>query len=194
MTVSPSAEAWWRAVHRPAATGPALVAAGPALSRAGGEIETIAGLYQGANLITADQSDPEIVLKALDGASVAHIAAHGHHEPDNVLFSRLDFGLGPLNAYELLGLDQPPGHVVLSSCDLGRSTVAVGNETLGFTAALLHAGTSTVVSSLGRVPDDMAAEMMIEYHQRCAAGATPAEALAAVGEHRPWHPFVAFGA
>jgi tetratricopeptide (TPR) repeat protein len=194
MTVSPSAEAWWRAVHRSRATGPALVAAGPALSRAGREIETIAGLYPGANLITADQSDPELVLKALDGASVAHIAAHGHHEPDNVLFSRLDFGLGPLNAYELLGLDQPPGHVVLSSCDLGRSTVAVGNETLGFTAALLHAGTSTVVSSLGRVPDDMAAEMMIEYHQRCAAGATPAEALAAVGEHRPWHPFVAFGA
>ncbi|GAA2128177.1 CHAT domain-containing protein [Glycomyces algeriensis] len=194
MTVSPSAEAWWRAVHRERATGPALVAAGPALSRAGGEIETIAGLYPGANLITADASDPELVLKALDGASVAHIAAHGHHEPDNVLFSRLDFGLGPLNAYELLGLDQPPGHVVLSSCDLGRSTVAVGNETLGFTAALLHAGTSTVVSSLGRVPDDMAAEMMIEYHQRCAAGASPAEALAAVGEHRPWHPFVAFGA
>lgn len=194
MTVSPSAEAWWRAVHRPAATGPALVAAGPALTRAGGEIETIAGLYPGANLITADESDPELVLKSLDGASVAHIAAHGHHEPDNVLFSRLDFGLGPLNAYELLGLDQPPGHVVLSSCDLGRSTVAVGNETLGFTAALLHAGTSTVVSSLGRVPDDMAAEMMIEYHRRCAAGATPAEALAAVGEHRPWHPFVAFGA
>lgn len=194
VTVSPSAEAWWRAVNRSAATGPALVAAGPALSRAGGEIETIAGLYPGANLITADQSDPEVVLKALDGASVAHIAAHGHHEPDNVLFSRLDFGLGPLNAYELLGLDQPPGHVVLSSCDLGRSTVAVGNETLGFTAALLHAGTSTVVSSLGRVPDDMAAEMMIEYHRRCAAGATPAEALAAVGEHRPWHPFVAFGA
>ncbi|MFG3342684.1 CHAT domain-containing protein [Glycomyces sp. NPDC048151] len=194
MTVSPSAEAWWRAVRRERATGPALVAAGPALSRAGGEIETIAGLYPGANLITADESDPEMVLKALDGASVAHIAAHGHHEPDNVLFSRLDFGLGPLNAYELLGLDQPPGHVVLSSCDLGRSTVAVGNETLGFTAALLHAGTSTVVSSLGRVPDDMAAEMMIEYHKRCVAGATPAEALAAVGEHRPWHPFVAFGA
>ncbi|MCC3762849.1 CHAT domain-containing protein [Glycomyces sp. TRM65418] len=194
VTVSPSAEAWWRAVHRSAATGPALVAAGPALSRAGGEIETIAGLYPGANLITADKSDPELILRALDGASVAHIAAHGHHEPDNVLFSRLDFGLGPLNAYELLGLDQPPGHVVLSSCDLGRSTVAVGNETLGFTAALLHAGTSTVVSSLGRVPDDMAAEMMIEYHRRCAAGATPAEALAAVGEHRPWHPFVAFGA
>lgn len=194
VTVSPSAEAWWRAVHRRPATGPALVAAGPALSRAGGEIETIASLYPEARLITADESDPEIVLKALDGASVAHIAAHGHHEPDNVLFSRLDFGLGPLNAYELLGLDQPPSHVVLSSCDLGRSTVAVGNETLGFTAALLHAGTSTVVSSLGRVPDDMAAEMMVEYHRHCAKGSTPAEALAVVGEHRPWHPFVAFGA
>jgi tetratricopeptide (TPR) repeat protein len=194
VTVSPSAEAWWRALHRSAATGPALVAAGPALSRAGGEIETIASLYPGAQLIRPDESDPEKVLKALDGASVAHIAAHGHHEPDNVLFSRLDFGLGPLNAYELLGLDQPPSHVVLSSCDLGRSTVAVGNETLGFTAALLHAGASTVVSSLARVPDDMAAEMMIEYHQHCAKGATPAEALALVGEHRPWHPFVAFGA
>ncbi len=194
VTVAPSAEAWWRAVNRPPATGPVLVAAGPALHTARTEIDAIAGLYPGASPMRAEESDPELVLKALDGASVAHLAAHGHHEPDNVLFSRLDFGRGPLNAYELLGLDQPPGHVVLSSCDLGRSTVAVGNETLGFTAALLHAGTSTVVSSLGRVPDDLASEMMIDYHRRCADGATPAEALAAVGEHRPWHPFVCFGA
>ncbi|MFC3496008.1 CHAT domain-containing protein [Glycomyces rhizosphaerae] len=194
LTVVPSAEVWWRAVHRPAANGPALVAAGPRLVRADSEIASIGGLYRDAKLIRAERSDPEEVLKALDGASVAHLAAHGHHEPDNVLFSRLDFGLGPLNAYELLGLDQPPTQVVLSACDLGRSTVEVGNETLGFTAALLHAGTSTVVSSLAKVPDEMAAEMMIDYHRRCAAGATPAEALAAVGEHRPWHPFVAFGA
>jgi tetratricopeptide (TPR) repeat protein len=194
VTVCPSAEAWCRAALRPKATGPALVAAGRALKAVHEEVSTIADLYPDAQLIEADDSDPELVLKAIDGASVAHLAAHGHHEPDNVLFSRLDFRHGPLNAYELLGLDQPPGHVVLSSCDLGRSTVAVGNETLGFTAALLHAGASTVVSSLGRVPDDLAAEMMIEYHRRCAAGATPAEALAAVGEHRPWHPFVVFGA
>ncbi|WP_158630473.1 CHAT domain-containing protein [Glycomyces terrestris] len=194
LTVSPSAEAWWRAVHRPAATGPALIAAGPGLGRATEEIEAVAGLYPEAVRVAADESDPETVLKALDGAAVAHLAAHGHHEPDNVLFSRLDFGLGPLNAYELLGLDQPPAHVVLSACDLGRSTVEVGNETLGFTAALLHAGTATVVSSLAKVPDAMAAEMMVEYHRRCAAGASPAEALAAVGEQRPWHPFVAFGA
>ncbi len=194
VTVVPSAEAWYRAVNRTRATGAALVAAGQALNTADTEIDAIAALYPGAHLMRAEDSDPELVLKALDGASVAHLAAHGHHEPDNVLFSRLDFGQGPLNAYELLGLDQPPGHVVLSSCDLGRSTVAVGNETLGFTAALLHAGTSTVVSSLGRVPDELAAEMMIDYHRRCAAGATPAEALAAVGENRPWHPFVCFGA
>jgi CHAT domain-containing protein len=194
LTVAPSAEAWWRAVRRPAATGPALVAAGPRLVRADSEVESVGALYRDAKLIGAEKSDPEAVLKALDGASVAHVAAHGHHEPDNVLFSRLDFGLGPLNAYELLGLDQPPAHVVLSACDLGRSTVEVGNETLGFTAALLHAGTSTVVSSLAKVPDAMAAEMMVEYHRHCVKGATPAEALAAVGEHRPWHPFVAFGA
>ncbi|MCH7231242.1 CHAT domain-containing tetratricopeptide repeat protein [Glycomyces sp. L485] len=194
MTVAPSSEAWMRAVSRPAVHGPALVAAGPALNTAGTEIDSIADLYPGAHLMRADESDPELILKALDGASVAHLAAHGHHEPDNVLFSRLDFRQGPLNAYELLGLDQPPGHVVLSSCDLGRSTVAVGHETLGFTAALLHAGTPTVVSSLGRVPDDLAAEMMVDYHRCCATGASPAEALAAVGENRPWHPFVCFGA
>lgn len=194
LTVSPSAEAWWRAVQRTVATGPAIVAAGPGLVRAANEVKDVAALYPGAQSIKPEESDPEVVLKALDGASVAHLAAHGHHEPDNVLFSRLDFGLGPLNAYELLGLDQPPAHVVLSACDLGRSTVEVGNETLGFTAALLHAGTSTVVSSLAKVPDAMAADMMLEYHQRCVAGASPAEALAAVGEHRPWHPFVAFGA
>jgi tetratricopeptide (TPR) repeat protein len=194
LTVAPSAEAWYRAVNRPAATGPALIAAGPALHRASNEIDEVSKLYPGARLICDSDSDPVAVLEALDGASVAHLAAHGHHEPDNVLFSRLNFARGPLNAYELLSLDQAPAHVVLSSCELGRSNVAVGDESLGFTAALLHAGTATVVSSLGRVPDELAADMMIDYHRRCAAGATPAEALAAAGEQRPWHPFVCFGA
>ena len=90
-------------------------------------------------------------LRALDGAPLAHLAAHGHHDQENFLFSRLDLADGPLMAYDIQQLAAAPRHVVLSSCDVGRTVVRPGEEILGFTAALLYIGTATVISSVTRV-------------------------------------------
>ena len=93
-------------------------------------------------------------LRALDGAPLAHLAAHGHHDQENFLFSRLDLADGPLMAYDIQQLAAAPRHVVLSSCDVGRTVVRPGEEILGFTAALLYIGTATVIASVTRVADD----------------------------------------
>lgn len=67
---------------------------------------------------------------------------------------------------------------MLSACDVGRTEVRPGDEILGFTAALLHLGTATVISSVSRVDDETALAIMTAYHQALSAGVRPAEALA----------------
>jgi hypothetical protein len=193
VSIAPSAELWWRAAKRPKATGPGLVAAGMHLVTSGSGLDYIAGCHPGCNYFIADGSDPRLILKSLDGASVAHLATHGQRAVD-VLFSSFVFDRGPLYLFELLSLDQPPSHIALSFSDLGHSTITAQPELLGFAGALLHVGASSVLASLGRVSEEMAASMMREYHRRLGAGATPAEALAATGEHYTWHPYICFGA
>jgi CHAT domain-containing protein len=84
---------------------------------------------------------------------------------------------------------------VLSACELGQATARPGDEALGLTRALLHSGTSTVISGVAKVSDAGAAALMIDYHQRLSHGHPPAVALAASLQAAPEPlPFVCFGA
>jgi CHAT domain-containing protein len=129
----------------------------------------------------------------MDGAALAHLAAHGHHDRENVLFSRLYLADGPLMAYDVQQLANAPRQVVLSACDAGRTLVRPGEEVLGLTAALLYAGTATVIASVARVADDVSLRLMTDYHRALQAGARPAEALARSALAEPLNPFVCFG-
>lgn len=195
VTVSPSAAVWLAALrHQPANPGHPLLASGPDLSLAEAELDTISEHYYDPVVLRDSDATPEAILGKLDGAPIAHLAAHGHHEPDNVLFSRLDFANGPLMAYDIARLDTPPAHVTLSACDVGQSKVSIGDETLGFTAALLAAGTRTVVSSVVKVEHETAAAIMTTYHSKLVEGLAPAHALAEAAGPHPFSPFVVYGA
>lgn len=217
VTVSPSASSWlaaWQASARPGAptvsvsavsgpgreraapqpaTAPVLVA-GPGLIHAIPEVTELAALYPGSPALVAADATVDATLRALDGASLAHLAVHGHHDRDNVLFSSLDLADGPLMAYDVQRLTTAPRQVVLSACDVGRSVVRPGDEILGFTAALLHSGTATVISSVTRVADDITPGIMTAYHGALRAGISPASALATACAREPLSPFVCFGA
>jgi tetratricopeptide (TPR) repeat protein len=199
VTVCASASSWlaaWRRglteVARPPGRPPVLVA-GPDLEHADTEITEIAEVYPGCRVLLAQAATVSETLRALDGVPLAHLAAHGHHDRENVLFSRLDLADGPLMAYDIQQLAAAPRHVVLSSCDVGRTVVRPGEEILGFTAALLYVGTTTVISSVTRVADASALGTMTAYHRLLAAGAGPAEALAQAALTEQFSPFVCFG-
>ena len=200
VTVCPSASSWLAAWRREQAdlagrpTGSPLLVAGPDLEHAAREVTEIATYYPGCEPLFAEKATVSATLQALDGAPLAHLATHGHHEQENVLFSRLDLADGPLMAYDIQQLTDAPRHVVLSACDVGRAVVRPGEEILGFTAALLYIGTATVTSSVTRVADDAAVGMMTGYHRLLAAGIRPAEALASATAAEPFSPFVCFGA
>ncbi|GAA3579071.1 CHAT domain-containing protein [Microlunatus spumicola] len=193
--VAPTAGAWFR---RAADAGPlparVLALAGPEVPAAVAEVDEVARTWPGTRVLTGDEATGRAFAEHGPAATIAHLAAHGHHVAQNPLFSSLDLADGPLLAYELRA-GQVPGHVVLSACELGQATVRPGDESLGLTSVLLQLGARCVVSGVAEVADDLAAEVMVSYHRRLAAGADSATALAdaAAAVDRPV-PFVCFGA
>jgi hypothetical protein len=72
------------------------------------EIGEVARAHPGSRALTGAQATVANTLDGLDGASVAHMAAHGHHERENVLFSCLELVDGPLMAYDIEQLTAAP--------------------------------------------------------------------------------------
>lgn len=196
LVVTPSATNWLRLRRSDppdwSAQEPLLVA-GPHLPNSNAELRAIATIYRQATVLGETSATVSATLKAMDGRGIVHLAAHGHHEQENVLFSRLDLVDGPLMAHDVHQLASVPAHVVLSSCEVGRAVVRTGDELLGFTAALLYGGTRSVVSTASKVDDNIAVDVMREYHRALVAGQQPARALADAASGEPLIPFVCFG-
>ncbi|WDZ85820.1 CHAT domain-containing protein [Micromonospora cathayae] len=178
VTVTPSATAWLRAAGRAVPVGPPVLVAGPRLPAARTEVGQLGGVLSGSRSFTGADATADAVTGALNGAGLAHIAAHGRFRADNPLFSTLELADGPLTAYELERLTSPPGCVVLSACDAGRSGVRPGDEVMGFSAVLLALGTRSLIAAVLPVPADLTTTLMVELHRRMGAGAGPAVALA----------------
>jgi CHAT domain-containing protein len=119
------------------------------------------------------------VLGALDGADVAHVAAHGRFRDDNPLLSSLHLADGDLTVYDLEVLRRPPRLVVLAACHSASAQVLPGNQLLGVAHALLALGSAGVVATTLPTPDQETAVLMDALHSGLRAGAEPADALLA---------------
>lgn len=191
VAVVPSATAWVRAATAPIdTTAGAVLVTGPNVP---GAVD-LGSIYPDAVALRGDAATTDAVLSALDGAGLAHVAAHGTHEPGNALFSRLELANGALLAHEVAGLRRAPRHVVLAACELALTNIRSGDEVLGFAGSMLASGSHTVVAAVTRVGDQATAQAMAEYHGRLAAGEVPAAALAATIATDPLHrPFICLG-
>ncbi|BEP15035.1 CHAT domain-containing protein [Acidothermaceae bacterium B102] len=179
MSVAPSASVWLAAgERRRSRRGPAVVVAGPGLPGAEAEAAAIAGVYgPDALRFGAGTAMVKEVTAALSGSSYAHLACHGRFRSDNPQFSSLELTDGPLTVYDLEAVAAPPSVVVLSACDSGLSSIHPGDELMGLSAALLRAGTRTLVASVAPIPDELARVVMTGFHTAVLAGSSPAEAL-----------------
>jgi CHAT domain-containing protein len=175
--VAPSVAAWAAASTRPPASGRVVLVAGPDLPHAEPEVAALAVLYPAATVHIGPAATAAATLAALDGASVAHLAAHGAVTAANPLFSAVLLADGPLMAYDLERLARPPGTVVLSACDSATSSVQ-GEELLGLAVVLLHIGAGCVVGTVAPVPDETVLAVTGGLHQLIAAGVPPHDALA----------------
>jgi len=196
LTVARSASAWLRsrACAPPRRAG---LVSGPDVPRAEEEVLLAAKAWEHVRVLTGPHAVAAEVSVLAAEVDVLHVASHGRHAADNPLFSGLDLVDGPWFGYDIDRLPRVPSTVVLSACELGRSAVRWGAETIGMTVAWLHAGTSCVIASPARVADDIACEVLARTHEGLAAGRSPAMALAearAQTDPDAVVPFVCFGA
>jgi CHAT domain-containing protein len=119
----------------------------------------------------------------MNGARIAHVAAHGNLRSDNPLFSALLLSDGPFTVYDLERLAEAPHHVILAACNTALSHVTAGEEVMGLAAALLTARTATLVAPVIPIPDAETAPLMTTYHRLLISGHTPAGALAQAQQH-----------
>jgi len=179
VTIAPSASSWLAARPRPASGLPRRVVliAGPGLPEAVAEIDSLAALYPDARVLTGADATVARALRELDGADIAHIAAHGRFRADNPMFSSVMLADGPLTVYDLERLHQAPQTIMLAACDTARTLAHPGDEMTGLAAALLAVGASSVIAPLLPLPDDVSTRLARAWHARIACGQSPAQAL-----------------
>jgi tetratricopeptide (TPR) repeat protein len=181
VSVAPSAGAWMRARS---ALSPhdrhVTLARGPGLASNGAEVPLVAQLYDDVTVLTDDAATAEKVLYALDGAWLAHIAAHGIFRADSPLFSSLQMHDGPLTVYDFEQLQRAPYRLVLSSCDSGVLAPTGANELLGLASSLLPLGTAGIVAAIVPLNDQAVVPLMVDLHRHLRAGQTLAESVYSV--------------
>jgi tetratricopeptide (TPR) repeat protein len=177
VSVAPSARAWLQARGTPAPDreDPVFVT-GPGLG-VGGEVPALAAEYPHATVLGSGTATARAVLAALDGAGLAHIAAHGTFRADSPLFSSLRLDDGPLTVHDLERLRRAPYRVILSSCDSGVLAPAGADELLGLAHTLAPLGTAGIIASVVPVNDQATAVLMLSLHRHLRRGVTLAEAL-----------------
>jgi tetratricopeptide (TPR) repeat protein len=176
--VAPSAASWLRAATRRAPRRRDVVlVAGPNLGSRGAEVTTLRRTYEDARLLANGAATCEGALKALDGAWLAHVAAHGVLRTDNPLFSALTLDDGPLTVYDLERLRRAPYRLILSACESGIGTKAGADEVLGLASAVISLGTAGLLGSTVIVDDDAAVQVSLIVHEHLRAGADLGHAL-----------------
>jgi hypothetical protein len=202
VSVAPSAASWLRArradgkasaggdagagnvAGRP--SGRVVLVRGPGLASGGAEVPLLASDYgadvrdgrcQALTVLGGGTATARGVLDAIDGAGLAHIAAHGTFRADSPLFSALRLDDGPLTVYDLERLHRGPRRLILSSCDSAIAAPAGADEVLGLASSLLPLGTAGIVASVVPVSDAAVVPLMTALHRELRGGATLPAAL-----------------
>lgn len=180
-SVAPSARAWLRAHgSAPPSSRRVVLARGPGLVTGGAEVPLVAPLYPDVTVLSGAGATAGRVLAAIDGAWLAHIAAHGTFRADSPMFSALRLHDGPLTVYDFEQLGRAPYWMVLPSCDSGVLAPAGADELLGLVSSLLPLGTAGVIAGVVPVNDQAIVPLMAALHQQLAAGYSLAESLLSV--------------
>ena len=166
-------------------SGHVALVTGPGLSSEQREVADLRRLHGDAVVLGGDAATVEATLGVLEGARLAHLAAHGDFRADAPLFSSLMLADGPLMVHDLDRLRRPPRSVVLSACDSGGVHPIGADEALGLVSSLLAMGTRSVVASVNPVNDAATVRVMSTVHATVAAGGSLADGLLAARGQRP---------
>jgi CHAT domain-containing protein len=141
------------------------------------EIETLARLFKNSVKLKNETATLENLRKNLGETDVLHLACHGKFRLDNPDFSALNLFTENLTVRDARDLQLQNKLVVLSACETGLNKIVSGEELFGLTRGFLHAGASSLVSSLWTVNDKSTADLMRRFYGELLNGKNPAKSL-----------------
>jgi tetratricopeptide (TPR) repeat protein len=187
--VAPSASSWLRArAAPPPARRHVTLARGPGLVTDGAEVPVVARLYDDVTVLSGGEATARRVLAALDGAWLAHIAAHGRFRADSPMFSSLRMHDGPLTVYDFEQLRRAPYRLVLPSCDSAVLAPVGADELLGLVSSLMPLGTAGIVAGIVPLNDRAVMPLMVSLHRYLRAGQSLAESMCNVRQDASGDP------
>jgi CHAT domain-containing protein len=148
------------------------------------EARSIGSYYSAPAVYVGSAARKDVVVGAMAGAQVVHLALHAIDTPGDELHSHLLLAkdannIGALDAYELYRMKLPRTRLlVLSACRSGTGDYYRGEGMLSLARPFLVAGVPLVIASLWPVDSKATADLMINFHAlRKPQRVTTAEAL-----------------
>lgn len=181
----------------------AVIVAGPARARSGGEpafsrlpgaqkeVEAIAPLYPRSRTLRGTTVTRSRLTSNLTSSEVFHFAGHAifdDRSPENSYLvvdpDDPSSKNGRITAAEMEEMDLSSVRlVVLSACETMRSHAHRSGGFAGFAAALLRAGADGVIGSMWRVEDEVTRTFMVAFHREYARSGDSSTALRAAQLH-----------
>lgn len=174
------------------------------------QVQAIAQLFPEKSrqtLLLEEANKQQFKAATLKDYRYIHIASHGLINAENPNFSKILLHNDCLNLYEMFDLDLNAELVSLSACETGLGQLVRGEGMVGFTRALMYAGTPSVILSLWEVFDDSTSSLFVNYYQQLKnttgvdkympLRATQLKMIEDGGKHANpyyWAPFVFIGA
>jgi hypothetical protein len=145
----------------------------------------VAGAATPSTLLVNAQATPKAVLRGLEQARYAHIAAHGSHDLDAPAFQALylaDAGGnlhgGRLFAHEVSSADLRGLELVtLSACESALGRFDLAGNLRGLPAAFLGAGAGAVIGALWPIAPEPSETFFVNLYQQLARGANVRQAF-----------------
>lgn len=153
-----------------------------ALPNADAETAQVAKIFGSRPLMDSECTEGSL-LEALRTSRHVHLCAHGEHSAVAPLFQQVlvtpdATGDGRLCAHELFGQDLRGLEVLsLGTCDSALGRFDAGDNLSGMPAALLVAGTATIIGSLWQVADDAARLFFVTFYEELSQGESRQDAF-----------------
>jgi tetratricopeptide (TPR) repeat protein len=146
----------------------------PLLNAVTAEKAGIRQVIREGNWYMDEQATTMAFRKALSRSAVMHISSHAFTKKDSLEEPHIDLFDESFYLFELKGLEQRPGLVVLSACRTGDGRMVTGEGVQSLARAFTAGGTHAVVAGWWNVNDETAAQLMKEFYSALVSGSDPA--------------------
>mgnify|MGYP000364076921 CR=1 FL=1 len=140
------------------------------------ELQTLELLLPQADLCTGSAATTEHFLSHAANYAILHLATHAQFRIDDPMLSSLALADRRLTLAEIARLQLNADLVVLSGCETGRGQLR-GGDLLSLASGFLGAGVRSLLVSLWRVEDNVAALLMGHFYTALRAGQSRTNAL-----------------